>query len=815
MENLDLSQFEEQERPIDIKYYIIKYSRYWPLYLFCILIGVFAVFLFHRYTMERYEVKGSVMIKSNLAPEVRILDRSNIFSGGDNLTNDILLFSSKNLAAEALRKVHFDVSYFASTNIKEIELYKNSPIRVEVDWNFPQLVNKKIRIHILSDSTYRLVRGENTFLDRFFMSYQYEEEERDIFQREFHFGEEITGSQAKFTIFLHTISRQYDEYEFLLHSPQSLIERYAGAVKVRPLVNYGSVLEVSMVTKIVEKGSDYVNALMDSFLEYDLREKNRISENALRFIEEQLFIVEDSLNSVERRMQRFKVDNKMLDVNAEFGGVLSSIQLLEENIQAIDFELAYYKTLENYLISKTGNFEEIVAPSLVGISDGLLNDLIQQLVSLSLERRRLLAVVQDTHPDVAVLDQQIGRLKENIFENIGNLVSNTESKKKDYQEKLETFDRQFANLPEAESDYSSIFREFKLRENLYTYLLEKRAEAGIAKASNVPDNSIVDYAKRGVLIYPQKTQNYSYALGLGFFLPLGFLLLFHYLNNRIMDQVQLKNLLKIPLLGTIGYSDKDTNLLVAEHPRSLASESFRSLRSALFYIASEKKCKKILVTSSISGEGKTYISLNLASAMALSGKKTCILGLDLRKPKLANYLDISSKKGLSGYLIDKDTVAEIVIPTRYENLSVVPSGPVPPNPAELLLKPKMNTFLEILEQEFDIIIMDCPPVGLVSETMDLLRFSDVNLYIVRHDFTHKNQLLMINDLYANDQIRNFYAIFNGLKSGGDTYDFGGYNYGYGYNYSYMKKNRYGEGYYSEEPVYRSGWLKKLINRFKV
>lgn len=282
-----------------------------------------------------------------------------------------------------------------------------------------------------------------------------------------------------------------------------------------------------------------------------------------------------------------------------------------------------------------------------------------------------------------------------------------------------------------------------------------------------------------------------------------------------MDQVQLKNLLRIPLLGTIGFSDKDTNLLVAEHPRSLASESFRSLRSALFYIASEKKCKKILVTSSVSGEGKTYISLNLASAMALSGKKTCIIGLDLRKPKLSTYLDISSKKGLSGYLIDKDSADEIIVSTAYENLFVVPSGPVPPNPAELLLKAKMNDFLDRLEKEFDIIVMDCPPVGLVSETMDLLRFSDVNLYIVRHDFTHKNQLLMINDLYANDQIRNFYAIFNGLKSGGDTYDFGGYNYGYGYNYSYMKKNSYGEGYYAEEPRYRPGWFKKLINRFKV
>src|SRR5690606_15517024 len=470
------------------------------------------------------------------------------------------------------------------------------------------------------------------------------------------------------------------------------------------------------------------------------------------FIDEQLFLVEDSLRSVEKRMQRFKVSNKFLDVNAEFGGVLNSIQALETNIQAIDFELAYYKSLKNYLDQKGNDFQEIVAPSLIGISDALLNGLIQTLVELSLERRKLLSIVNDNHPDVLVLDQQVQRVRDNIFENIQNLIENTENRKKENFETLRTFDKQFSNPPEAESNYSSIFREFKLRENLYTYLLEKRAEAGIAKASNISDNSIVDYAKQGKLIFPRKSQNYAYAFGFGFFIPFGFLLFYHYLNNKIMDQIQLKSILKIPLLGTIGFSDKNTNLLVAEHPRALTSESFRSIRSALFYIASEKKCKNILVTSSIAGEGKTFVSINIASAMALSGKKTCILGIDLRKPKLAEYMKVSNKTGLSSFLVDKCSLEELVLATEYENLFVVPSGPVPPNPSELLLKEKMKSFMESLQSEFEIIIMDSPPIGLVSETMDLLRFSDVNLYIVRQDFTHKNHLLMINDLYANDQI---------------------------------------------------------------
>jgi capsular exopolysaccharide synthesis family protein len=203
--------------------------------------------------------------------------------------------------------------------------------------------------------------------------------------------------------------------------------------------------------------------------------------------------------------------------------------------------------------------------------------------------------------------------------------------------------------------------------------------------------------------------------------------------------------------------------------------------------------------------------------MALSGKKTVLIGLDLRKPKIADYVGVGNKVGLSSYLVDRSTKEEIVIPTKYENLYIVPSGPIPPNPAELLLKDKMAEFLTYLEGDFDVVVMDTPPIGLVSETMDLLRFSDVNLYIIRQDYTHKKYLLTHPPHYANDQIRDFYAVFNGMRAGGDIYDFGGYNYGYGYNYSYMRKNKYTGNYYEEDDSKKkpSQWLDKLIGKFRV
>jgi capsular exopolysaccharide synthesis family protein len=812
---IDNSKFQEEVKPIDIKYYLIKYSRYWPLYLTCVFLGIILVFLFHRYSVEEYEVQGSVLIKTNSSPEVRILDRSNIFSGTNNLENDILLLTSKNLATEALRNLHFNVTYYASTNIKEIELYDKTPIRVEVDPEFPQMEMGEITLTTLNEDQFILTKQETGFFD-FVKAKADGAVDEAILNRTFSFGQKIESGQSRFVVNKIKEMRTGEQLSFVIHNPISIIDDYSRSISVRPINSYGTVLQVSMVTKVVEKGRDYVNALMDSYITYNLREKNQMTENTLKFLDEQLYVVEDSLKLVERKMLNFKVENKLMDVNSEFGGVLGNIQNLEDQIQKIDFELQYYQSLQRYLEEKGKDYSDILAPSLVGISDGLLNGLVSKLVDISLERRKMLAVVNETHPNVKELDEQITKLRENIFENIDNLVINTRDRKSQAISKLDSEDKLFSTLPQAESDFMALNREFKLRENLYNYLLEKRAEAGIARASNISDNSVLDYARKGNLIFPQKAQNYGMAVGLGLFIPLVFLLLYHYLNNKIVDQIQLKNVLRIPLLGTIGFSTKDTNMLVAEHPKSMVAESFRSLRSALFYISSEKKCKKILVTSSVSGEGKTFVSINLASALALSGKKTCLIGLDLRRPKLSEYVGVSNQTGLSSFLVDKATREEIIIQTAYENLFIVPSGPIPPNPAELLLKDKMRDFLNSLNEEFDMVVLDTPPIGLVSETMDLMRFCDVKLYIVRQDYTHKRYLLMINDLYANDQLDNIYAVFNGMKAGLDVYDFGGYNYGYGYNYSYMRKNEYTGNYYDQDEKKKpSEWLNKLLGKLRV
>ncbi|GGF16953.1 polysaccharide biosynthesis tyrosine autokinase [Echinicola rosea] len=806
----DMPKFEEDDRPVDIKYYLLKYFRFWPIYLVSTMIALAGVFMYHRYTVERYEVRGSMLINAAPSPEVRILDRSNIFENPGTLENDMLVFTSKNLAAKALEKVHFDVSYFAYTNIKEIELYQKSPVMVKVDWDHVQQEHGLIDLTMVSEDEFILSTADHGLFN-YFVTKKSIPKDANILGKTYRFGEVIESSRTKFVVEKETSMEVGEKLSFVINNPSSLVDYYSNAIAVRPQNNYGSVLQVTLRTKVVEKGRDYINALMNAYMEHDLEKKNQIAENTLKFIEEQMYVVEDSLNLAERRMLDFKVDNKMLDVNSEYGGVLTKIQALEERLQEMDFELEYYKSLESYLSVRNGDFSKTVAPSMMGITDATLNNMTQQLMTLSMERKSVLSIVNENHPDVKKLDERIGRLRENIFENIKNLISNTEKKKLEAEKKLAAYDQEFSKIPKAESNYANIYREFKLRENLYNYLLEKQAEVGIAKASNVSDISVVDYAKRGDLIFPKKLNNYTMAMGMGLLLPLGLILLYDFLNDKILDQIQLKNAIRMPLLGTIGYSEKKTNMLVAEYPKAIASESFRSLRSALFYLASDKKCKRVLVTSSVSGEGKTFVSLNLAAAMALSGKKTCVLGMDLRKPRIAQYVGISNKKGLSSYLVGKCTRSEITHQTEHENLYFIPSGPVPPNPSELLLKPKLSELMASLEKEFDVVILDTPPLALVSETKDLLRFSDVNLYIVRQDYTRKKYLLMINDLFDNEQVDHFYGVFNAVKADGN--DFGGYNYGYGYNYSFIKKGHY-SGYYEEPGSLSKGWFGRMLDRFR-
>lgn len=793
MEKLDLSQLDNEEKALEIRYVVAKYIRYWPWYALFIFLFVTGTYIFHRYTVDEFEVSGSIVIKNSNTPEARILDRSNIFNQGINLENDILRLRSKNLAHLALQKVHFDVEYYAKTNIKDIELYDRSPIRVQVDWDHLQVTETPVELEIISENNFRLSQAQGGLMD--FNTVQAAGDE-SIYDKTYTFGEVVETPRSKFTVFLVNPGRVGEVILFKLVNPSALEDRWARAIQVNTVNDYSSVLNITTTTKVVEKGRDYINALMQSYIDYDLNEKNKIQENSIDFIEEQLGYLEDSMKAKQRELLSFKVTNKLLDVSAEFSNILGKMNDLDERKAQLEYQLQYFEEIRQYMDQKSKDFSDVIAPSVIGVPDPLLNGLIQTLVTLSQDRRKLLATVNENHPEVIKIDVQMEKVQDALFENVVNLIENTKKQKDGVQREILAYDSEFARLPESESKYTDIYREFELRENIYTYLLEKKVEAGIARAANVSDNAILDVAKRGTLVFPKKTQNYGLAIALGFLLPFGFIVVRDMFDDSIKDQRDLKKHFMIPQLGVIGFSTKGTNLVVLDHPKSAVAESFRSLRSAITYLASGKNTKKILVTSSVSGEGKTFTSLNLASAMALGSKKTVVVGADLRRPKLASYFGHSEKIGLSTYLIGKVEAESIILPTSHQNLYFVPSGVIPPNPAELLQTSRLKEFLDYLESQFDIVVFDTPPMGLVSETIDLMRLFDINLYVVRQSYTNKDHLVMINDLFNNKQVKNVYGVFNGIINSGYHYE--GYNYGYGNTYLYSQNNKYMYNYYGED-----------------
>src|SRR5690606_12297525 len=351
-------------------------------------------------------------------------------------------------------------------------------------------------------------------------------------------------------------------------------------------------------------------------------------------------------------------------------------------------------------------------------------------------------------------------------------------------------EKEVNRLPATERNLLNIQRQFSIHENIYVYLLEKRAEAEISRASNSPTNAILDVGRSGSTpVAPKRSLNYLIGLILGLALPIGFITVRDFFNTKIQDPKEVEKSLKVPLIGMIGVSKSPNNLAIFSNPKSTITESFRNLRANMSFLSPRQSRLVVAISSSISGEGKTFCSINLASIYAISGKKTLLVGLDLRKPRIAGDFSLANDIGVSTYLSTERDWRPMIKESGHENLDILLSGPTPPNPAELLLQDNFVTLLEELKDNYDVIVLDCPPIGLVSETLEIFKYSDLNIMIVRQDYSFKHSIDYINNLYTKGSVKKLYTVMNGVdasKGYGGYGSYGSYGYGnYGYgNYGY-------------------------------
>jgi capsular exopolysaccharide synthesis family protein len=553
--------------------------------------------------------------------------------------------------------------------------------------------------------------------------------------------------------------------------------------------------------------ADYINKLMEVYIRTGLEEKNQTAINTINFIDEQLAMVVDSLNQAESKMQTFKTRSKMMEVSEEGQFLFTKVTDLEKSRAAMEVELRYYEYLQNYLDSKN-DFSTVIAPSFIGISEGPLALSLNELVELYKERKTLMLTATTNNPAISVIDEKIQSSIDALRENLSEAVKITNDNMKELSYRMQAIEADMVQLPSTERKLLNIQRNYKLNDQIYNFLLQKRADAAIARASAVADNKILDIARyeNSPMITPKISRNRMIGLLLGLLIPVGILFMIEFFNPIITDPNDIKKQTHTPLIGTIGHNTRDSEIPVFANPQSAIAESFRGLRTNLQYFLREKDQKVICITSTISGEGKTFTSINLAAIIAQAGKKTLLVSLDLRKPKIHKVFNMENRIGLSNYLIDKVEYKDIITGTNINNLFVTMAGPVPPNPAELISTPRMEEFIKQASLDFDIIILDTPPMAIVTDAMLLSRFAHANLFVVRANYSSTDVLKLVEELNEKDEIKHLGIVLNDIKFHAFL---AGKNYTYKYGYSYGYGYRRGQGYYEEDTMEKRKWWKRI------
>jgi len=511
-------------------------------------------------------------------------------------------------------------------------------------------------------------------------------------------------------------------------------------------------------------------------------------------------------------MENFRFSNRFVDLTAEGNLVLQRLERYETEKNTLNLQMQYYEYLKEYLTSRDES-GMIVSPSVMGISNPLLVSLIEELSSLQLQQKQAGFVMKDNLPATDLISEKLEQARKALLENVTSSISQLRLSTTDVEKRISEVNGQLGRLPGTERQLIRIQRDFDLNSTVYNFLLEKRAEAGIAMASKVSDNKIIDIAEpyNAVRIKPRTRQNYMLALILGLLLPAIAIILIDLLNNKIIDKKDIEKATTAPILGFISHNGYGSEVPVIEKPGSTLAESFRSIRTSLKYFMPEGQPAVIAITSTVSGEGKTFVAVNTAAIISMLGRKTLLVGLDLRKPRINKILGLDNSVGMSTYLSGNSRYNEVVQPTHIENLWFVSSGPIPPNPSELIERDSMNEFLAKARKEFDYIIIDTPPAAVVTDALLLAARADVTLFVVRQRYSAKSTLSLIDEIYRTREIKNPGIIVNDISMSG-YYGYGlrygytmGYNYGYNYGYKYYGHTPYGKGarntagsYYKED-----------------
>lgn len=782
--NFPNSSGDSVKKLVDLNRLGFFVQRYWYVLALSLILSLLVGFYLVRYSQPVYMVSASIIIreKEETTGAAELLYENSLINQYRNYLNEPYILRSYPLVQRALTDQNFFVSFHLEGRVISSEVY-----RIPIKCTFREYDSSKpsqFYFSILSKDKFVLESIDET------------KPAKETFS--FNQGIKFEGVDFMFSIESGEQLPDFIGQRFLmqLHDSLQLTNEYVGKLKVEWAIKGAGVMNISMPSSSPLKGADFIMSLIKNYQENDLEKKNLTADRTVLFIKDQLISISDSLKRFETQLQQFKKENRTTgDLSIDAQRAYSKIESLEVQNTELLIHEKYYDYLDKYL-KENKNLEQVILPNSMGISDPVLGSLLGKIVDIQLELKLFLKGEKSINPLVSSKSNRLAELRNEVISAIESLRSTDEIKSKFLKKQIDLAEKQIGYLPLAQRQFISIQRNYSLLENLYVYLMQKKSEAEISKAANVSDLIIVNPPmSSGESIALKPVQTYLICFSVGLLVPFLMFVLAEALNTKIQSREDIEKYVTIPFLGGIGHKKSDINLAVFSSPKSAISEAFRSIRSNLSYFVSKQSKGVFLIASSVSGEGKTFTSINLASVFALSGKKTLLVGADMRRPKIFADFNLTNQEGLSSFLAGLVVFDEAIQKTEYENLRIVTGGPIPPNPSELIISPSMREFLDEAKQKFDVIVIDSPPLALVSDAWELAKLVDHTLFLVRQNYTQKSLLKTIQDFYQSGKLTNVSIVLNDITTNGYGY---GYGYG-GYGYSYYQssgKTKDG-GYYSD------------------
>ncbi|MDB5248376.1 MAG: polysaccharide biosynthesis tyrosine autokinase [Segetibacter sp.] len=789
---------KDTKHKLNPKEIVFKYLVYLPLFILCLGISIGIAYIYLRYKIPFYNSSIALLIKDdkNSRGNTDALDEIALFKSKSNLANEIEILKSATLMEKVVRVTGLNTSYLVEGNLKRTEVYGYRP------FNYEPVALKD------SNSAYNVVL---TFNDK--RNFKVE----GLGEKWYQSGEIVHGKQGDFRINLNSGSTFNPQYKYIVQyqTPFQAASSIAGGLAIRQLNREASILKINFISEIPQKGRDILNELVKAYNSTTIENKNKVVDNTVKFIDDRLILLTSELGKVEQGLEDFKQRNELVNIETQSQGQFDVMKTTNEKLNEQEIRLQVINMINNY-ISNPGKKYSLV-PSSLGLDDPTLLALVGTYNQMQLEREEKLKTMPEANPVMQVMENQIEKVRVSILENLSNIKRSTEILRTKFYADYNSLKGQIRTVPSKERELLEIARQQGIKEKLYLFLLQKREESAITIAASTSNAAAVDPATTiWAPVSPDRSGTIRMALIIGLLIPAAFIYLKELLNDKVTNRSDITKITQMPIVGEIAHNKMaDREVVIGAKDRSIIAEQFRVSRTNLQYFITDKKSPVILVTSSMAAEGKTFTSMNLGAVWAVANKKTVILELDLRKPKISKALGLLDKKGISNYIVGDAVKEELpVLVTNTTNLYIVPAGPIPPNPSELLLDEKIEILFNYLKETFDFIIIDSAPLGLVSDAKVLSRYADCTVYVVRQRYTPKKQIDYINDLYVRKTFSNIGLLINDVKLTGANsyygYGYGGYGYGYGYGYGFNYNMPYG---YTENEN-KPNVFKKLLGFFR-